>query len=73
MNRPVLRKVRPSVTLDMLRFDGITDCGGDWELQYCINAAHSDDENASIGISDYSPLNGKRWIAGGVVNLNATF
>jgi len=57
----------------MLRFDGITDCGGDWELQYCINAAHSDDENASIGISDYSPLNGKRWIAGGVVNLNATF
>ena len=51
--------------LYMLRLDGITDCGGDWELQYGINAAHSDDEDASIGISDYSPLNGKRWIAGG--------
>lgn len=51
--------------LYMLRLDGASDCGEDWKVSYGINAAHSDDENAEIGIDDYTPLNGKRWIAGG--------
>ena len=51
--------------LYLVRVDGKVLCDEGWELDYGANAAYSEDENASIGIRDYTPLNGRRWIAGG--------